>query len=500
MKIDYLIEEYESIYQEQIRDFNALSTIHLSENDHTNILCEILNMKIEGQKLFMRSFIEDVLGIKIDNSDNYVNYVAKTQVPAMPSASEKDKKKNYGFIDLLIEYEKDTKIIVENKVCGAGDGQDQLARYYFTYKKDVNIPDYYEEYNSWKEWLSNNNTKIIQNVYIVYLTDFSHEDETIVDDSEGKHTREHPSKKSINDKLLKYLKERNEYIQISYEEHIYDWLKNIVLPKIQYGKTGDAHNSIILYLRELENILGANNSKNELYLSQKEHIEQILSKQIEIQKKVKESVNQELDPNTDVYSYYYWSVIYNIVDTKLKEDDYKENVILYDLRDCILCYRDSIYGKYAPNGWRVYCAPGYITFYPLYWLEKFGGSKTSCVHFAIDNWSKKNPTIVLKIHGSACKKYIVKGEDTFNARVSKKELGQFGMLTILNECDDFDIALAKFQKSNHYYFNVEIDLKKIDQTLKWEPNNQASDNNFFSKFIESDTIKQLVKYIDDNFK
>ena len=471
-EIDQLLEKYGKIYQTRTRDFNALTTVHLSENDHTNILCEILNMKVDDKKPFMESFVQDVLGIKIEDMDSQ-NFVAKTQEQAISA-------KGLGFIDLLIE-SNDKLIIVENKVCGAGDGPFQLARYYFSYVQDDDCFTKLIKECDWKEFKLSNKDKFVENLqeqyeewwkgheadepYLVYLTD--------VADKE-------PSKNSLPKDLKSKLDDH--YIHISYEEDIYDWLKNKVLPKIQYGKTGDAHNSIILYLRELENILGANNSKNEWYISQQE--------------KVAQEVFPKPENANDVILYNYWNEKYNQIDSSLKDDAYKDNVILADLRDCILCYRDSIYGKYAPNGWRVYCAQNYITFYPLYWLERFGGSKTSCVHFAIDNWSKKNPTIVLKIHGSACKKYIVKDENTFNTR--KKELVEF-KLKIPTDCNNFEDALLKFQKSNHYCFNLEIDLEQMEPSLKWKRDSQASDN-FFSKFIENDTIKQLVKYIDDNFK
>lgn len=475
-KIDKLLGEYGKIYQTRTRDFNALTTVHLSENDHTNILCEILNMKVGDTKPFMESFVQDVLGIKIKDMDSQ-NFVAKTQEQAISA-------KGLGFIDLLIE-SNDKLIIVENKVCGAGDGPFQLARYYFSYVQD---DKYFDELikSVWKEFeLSNKFVENLQKQYIdwwqgghkadkpylVYLTD--------VADKE-------PSNNSLPEDLKRKLDDH--YIHISYEEDIYDWLKNKVLPKIQYGKTGDAHNSIILYLRELENILGANNPKNEWYISQQEKVAKILEDVFSLEQK---------NANNDVDLYTYWNEIYNRIDSSSKDDAYKDNVILADLRDCILCYRDSIYGKYAPNGWRVYCAPEYITFYPLYWLERFGGSKTSCVHFAIDNWDKNdNAKIVLKIHGSACKQYIVKDENTFNTW--KQELDNL-KLEIPTDCKSFEDALNKFQKSNHYYFNLKIKLKQMEPSLEWKQDSQASDN-FFSKFIENDTIKQLVKYIDDNFK
>ena len=120
-----LLNKYEEIYLSRSRDFNALTTVHLSENDHTNILCEILNMKVGDKKPFMESFVREVLGIDYNECDILV---AKTQVQAISA-------KGLGFIDLLI-VGNGKHIIVENKVCGAGDGPFQLARYYFSYIKE----------------------------------------------------------------------------------------------------------------------------------------------------------------------------------------------------------------------------------------------------------------------------------------------------------------------------------------------------------------------------
>ena len=87
-----LLNKYEEIYLSRSRDFNALTTVHLSENDHTNILCEILNMKVGDKKPFMESFVREVLGMDYNECDILV---AKTQVQAISA-------KGLGFIDLLI--------------------------------------------------------------------------------------------------------------------------------------------------------------------------------------------------------------------------------------------------------------------------------------------------------------------------------------------------------------------------------------------------------------
>ena len=116
-----LLNKYEEIYLSRSRDFNALTTVHLSENDHTNILCEILNMKVGDKKPFMESFVREVLGMDYNECDILV---AKTQVQAISA-------KGLGFIDLLI-VGNGKHIIVENKERDAEEETKQKKKKYYT--------------------------------------------------------------------------------------------------------------------------------------------------------------------------------------------------------------------------------------------------------------------------------------------------------------------------------------------------------------------------------
>ena len=431
--IDELINGYRSIYESKVRDFNVLTTVHLSENDHTNILCEILNMKDGDQKPFMKSFVKDVLCIDLLYYDHFV---AKTQIKSIGNNKK-------GYIDLLLE-SPSIYIVIENKICGAGDMDNQLIRYYYTYVKPgdneeiPNINNQVQRY--WKE-----KKQIIQNdVFIVYLT------ETM---------DKQPNTKSLPNDFKNQIDKH--YIQISYEEHIYDWLKNKVLPKIPYGKTGDAHNSIILYLRELENILGINTAQNESYLEDK-RIRTLLS--------VDDRENKCKEQFT------FLDYLYNELLKKQKTDDENhEDYILSDLLNCVSCYRTNVYGQFAPNGWTVYAADQYLTIFQTKWIEKFGGKKTSGVHFTMTKWRTKNAELELGIHGAAKKAYI----DETSKKLIKEKLGE---------------DIWKEIKKDNKYFDVNLSIKKIGT---WDPKNPKA---FFDAFVENENIKSFVKLAENDFK
>ena len=467
-----LLNKYEEIYLSRSRDFNALTTVHLSENDHTNILREILNMKVDGKKPFMESFVRDVLGItgKMDYNNN--NLVAKTQVQAISA-------KRLGFIDLLI-VGNGKHIIVENKVCGAGDGPFQLARYYFSYIKGDE--DYlkqllkecrWDEFkqdekkyaeklqDSYNEWWNKKNYVNNTDLYIVYLTDIADKQ---------------PSKNS----LPKDLKDKlgNHYIPISYEKHIYDWLNIKVLPHVPFG-TGYAHMSIILYLRELENILASNAAQNQWYL--------------ETGKSFIDEIYKDRKAETNIEKYKILDAICNDLTQAANQKAYEDNSILRDLRSCVLCWRNNVFGQFAPEGWTVYCDGTYIKFYPTRWKEKYGGSTACNIHFLFNNWQKENVTIFdFNIHGDACKKYII----TMNTKEYKSFYNKISSHTKgWNKVDD-QIEDKSTIKKNQWHLRFDTNKKKVE----WMPNDNEAITTFFRELVESNEIQKLVKYIDDNFK
>lgn len=456
-----IIEAYREIYQGKVRDFNILSTIHLSENDHTNILCEILNMQINGECPFMASFVKEVLCLDVNTKD----LIAKTQVRAIGPQKT-------GYIDMLIEEKssQNVRIIVENKVCGAGDRAHQLAEYYYSFVHD-NTEAYKELDKRGEDFRRKYQVQesLAQNTYLAYLTDSAE--------------REYPSE--IKREWLNSIK----FKHISYEDDVYDWLKYKVLPIVPYGKSGDAHNSIILYLRELENLLGTNGIQNKWYL-ENDKIKRFIETHV---------ITQSAD---NVEKYNKLNAIYNALRNEAKKANQNDNLILFDLINCILCYRDNVFGQFAPQGWKIHCAANYITFYPTYWLGKFGGTKSSCIHFVISQWTKgKIRSINLNIHNNACKRNITLTPQIYDkARTNIDNI----VYDILNTKDklyktNYDDILSLFEQNGHFYWHVALDAKKLG--VSWKPN--AKDNQikeFFEKITNHETIRELIQYIDENFK
>lgn len=138
-----LYESFKEVYEKETAltpysNRNLYSTIHLSENDHTQILWDIIRYRKNGKYVFLNSFIENCLGI--DNFEMKAETVFSvpnaTQYPSLSNSNEKSTSKNktYGFIDLLLKDENKV-IIIENKVCDASDGKNQLARYFYTFSE-----------------------------------------------------------------------------------------------------------------------------------------------------------------------------------------------------------------------------------------------------------------------------------------------------------------------------------------------------------------------------
>lgn len=230
-------------------DVNFLDCIHLSENDHTNILWQILQYKRHGQYPFLKSFVEDVLGLPYYQNfgvDEPLVSPSGTQCRAIGLG---DKKEPTGFIDLLLKSPRKV-FIIENKVCGAGDMDWQLLRYYYsfvTYERNANIPSIQNNSKNFETLYDNfkENTKETckaDDVFLIYLT---------------KDGSKEPEEKSIGN-LRKTIGDR--YIPVSYfgddyddRKCIFNWLKEDVLPNVPYIESGHFLQSLILYVNYLEN-------------------------------------------------------------------------------------------------------------------------------------------------------------------------------------------------------------------------------------------------------
>jgi hypothetical protein len=219
---------------------------HIVENSHTNMLIKLLQYKNEFYGYaFLKSFLLYLgLDIKLE-----------------PGQVEFDKERPYivkdknGRIDGFIFQKGQFALIIENKVNGAGNQDEQLKRYIDGVLKDKDIFPTEKEENREKIW-------------VIYLT----KDGTVKkkpDDESVQYMRElgicSPTVKDVEDV------EGPRYAAINYQEHILPWLKEeiqpIVMQKEQILNTG-----LLQYIDFLEGMLGLRKSDVELLNKGKEMV------------------------------------------------------------------------------------------------------------------------------------------------------------------------------------------------------------------------------------
>ena len=194
---DNLVEEFYKEYESKNGKFLLFDLANANENANTKVLKYLLQY---NNYQFLYSFLERV-GLPQPNNDSNVNITDQRKALGP---------KDTGFIDLYIQYD-DVHIIIENKIYGAGDTKQQLARYIATVN-DVSDKDF-------EEWYNNNNPTVSQKTYVVYLT------------ADG--TKE-PSADSLPDKLKRCIN----YYPINYNDDILPWLEEDVMPNITYADDG----------------------------------------------------------------------------------------------------------------------------------------------------------------------------------------------------------------------------------------------------------------------
>lgn len=285
MDID-IFKSFKKVYDKQnssapFSNTNLFSTIHLSENDHTNILWDIIRYRKNGEYKFLNSFIKDCLGL--DVSMTFDEKAKATQYKALSNKKKEEndtnkkgnKDKSVGYIDLLLKDNKNA-IIIENKVCDAGDGENQLARYYYTFAEIENdakaLGKLINISNKKSHGLSD------ENIYVVYLTKddskiFPAADTNSLPECLQKRLKLKEDGKSIyhedgsipEDFSIPY---DSHYIHISYSENILPWLKEKVLPEISAYKSDEFYRSVCLYVDYLENdVLGQTQQSRNIYLT-----------------------------------------------------------------------------------------------------------------------------------------------------------------------------------------------------------------------------------------
>lgn len=167
---------------------NLIDELHANENAHSRILRMLIAYKGDGTYPVFQSFLKLMT--------KHCGYAKDLRVCA-PLFSNQE-----ANIDVLIkDYTRDCPyaIIIENKVCGAVDQDEQIQRYIDTVRKDFSS----------------------DNIFVIYLTK---DREKVVTD------------KSLTQKakaVLGYSDDSNgRYVPLNYKDHILPWLEQEVLPNL----------------------------------------------------------------------------------------------------------------------------------------------------------------------------------------------------------------------------------------------------------------------------
>lgn len=166
-------------------NFNVIEELHANENANTRILLKLLSYNTSGEYVFLKSFISMM---------SHINGVSFTLSQVFRPKIEYNKENIDGLIE---DSSKQYAIIIENKINGAIDQDNQLLRYFNTVKQHgVNE----------------------SNIYIIYLT------------LDG--TKE-VSYNSLPDRLREDLVKNKRFIKMNYKDNILPWLKEDILPEIK---------------------------------------------------------------------------------------------------------------------------------------------------------------------------------------------------------------------------------------------------------------------------
>lgn len=205
---------------------------HIVENSHTNMLMKLLQYKNQYYGYaFLTSFFL-YTGMDID---------------IKPGQVEFDKEKNIdkkGRIDGLIFQKDQFALIIENKVNGAGNQDQQLKKYIEGVLQDENIFSTNEEHKENKIW-------------VIYLT----KDGTVKKKPDDESVQFMQKCGICSDNLEEV--EGPRYAAINYQEHILPWLKEEIQP-IVMQKEHILNTGLLQYIDFLEGMLGLRKSDVEL--------------------------------------------------------------------------------------------------------------------------------------------------------------------------------------------------------------------------------------------
>ncbi len=206
MDFNTLLQKFESFEQMAKNGtapfrFNVLDLQqgHIVENSHSNILMQLLQYRDRGCFVFFQSLM-DRLHIEVPSTGEFT--------------FEREKSCGGGRIDGLI-YERDNfAVVIENKVNGASDGNNQLGKYLNAIKNDKDI-------------FTNSKNNVASMVWVIYLT------------RDGSDPTDNESIKTMvelgicNNRVDDAPLNGARYAAASYRNHILPWLEEDVYPMIK---------------------------------------------------------------------------------------------------------------------------------------------------------------------------------------------------------------------------------------------------------------------------
>jgi len=199
---------------------NILDLIWANENTHSRIFRKLLNQNSLGKYDILEQFYDYLNTIK----PNFNNKPIKPQI-----SNEKER------IDLLIK-DKDFALIIENKIHGAKDQPNQLARYIDKVGKGI------------KE----------EQIWIIYLTRNGGEPE---DQSWGNYKE----------------KFEERFIELSYRKHILPWLETVVLPNCRV-KDVYLKSTLEQYIDYLQGMFNLRTNQNDM----NKKLEEFITKELRL--------------------------------------------------------------------------------------------------------------------------------------------------------------------------------------------------------------------------
>lgn len=255
--IDSVSATFKQLKAQQPYHINVIDELHANENANSRILAKLFQFQNEaGQYEILQSFLNYL--------QNHSRSVEFSRISINnPTITQEEER-----IDIWI---RDTgyAIILENKIYDANDQEAQLARY-ITKTLNKGYP--------------------LENIFVIYMPSSTYEpsEQTwiLTDDDGNEHN---------------YAPEfENRYLNLSFREHIYPWLKHDIVPNVRQ-KDFYLLNALNQYVDYLEGMFYLREIDKKLNMQMQE----LLSKKLELDKKTTlkekyDAVNQKISDINNV--------------------------------------------------------------------------------------------------------------------------------------------------------------------------------------------------------